>query len=99
MHVADENDIDLAQPRIGRTGYRATGVVEDARAVRILKEQRAVLRAELAVLTASNKRAFPQSRRTVRSGGSDLAAHSDTASRSQPQDARDKPVFDAHSIT
>jgi len=49
--------------------------------------------------SASNKRAFPQSRRTVRSGGSDLAAHSDTASRSQPQDARDKPVFDAHSIT
>ena len=55
MHVADENDVDLAQPRIGRTGDRATGVVKNARAVRILKDQRAVLRAQLAVLTAKRR--------------------------------------------
>ena len=52
MHVADEDDVDLTQARIVRSGDGATSVVEYACAVRILEDQRPVLRAKFAILTA-----------------------------------------------
>jgi hypothetical protein len=55
VHVADEDDVDLAEARIGRAGDRAARVVEDARAVRVLEDERAVLRAELAVDAAERR--------------------------------------------
>src|SRR6266446_5718616 len=58
MHVADEDDVDLTQPRIVRSGDRATSVVEYACAVRILEDQRPVLRAKLAVLTAERRHLY-----------------------------------------
>src|SRR2546429_1087543 len=58
MHVADEDDVDLTQPRIVRSGDGATSVVEYARAVRILEDQGSVLRAKLAVLTAERRHLY-----------------------------------------
>ena len=55
VHVAHEDDVDLAQPRIARAGDGAARVVEDARAVRVLEDQRAILRAELAVDAAQRR--------------------------------------------
>jgi hypothetical protein len=52
VHVAHEDDVDLAEARVGRAGDTAAGVVQDARAVRVLEDQRAVLCAELAVEAA-----------------------------------------------
>ena len=52
VHVADQHCVDLAQARIVRSGYRATGVVKQAGAVRILEDQGAVELAKLAFLTA-----------------------------------------------
>ena len=55
VHVAHEDDVDLAEPRIVRAGDRAARIVEDARAVRVLEDQRAILRAELAVDAAERR--------------------------------------------
>ena len=55
VHVAHEDDVDLAQPRIARAGDGAARVVEDARAVRVLEDQRPILRAELAVDAAERR--------------------------------------------
>src|SRR3954453_20381297 len=49
VHVAHQDDVDLAEPRIVCAGDGAAGVVEDARAVRVLEDECAVLRTELAV--------------------------------------------------
>jgi hypothetical protein len=49
VHVGDEHDVDLAQARIVRPGDGAARVVQDTRAVRVLEDERPVLRAELAV--------------------------------------------------
>ena len=55
VHVAHEDDVDLAEPRIVGAGDRAARVVEDARAVRVLEDQGAILRAELAVDAAQRR--------------------------------------------
>ncbi len=49
VHVADQDDVDPAQARIVAAGHGMARVVEDARPVRVLEDQRAILRAELAV--------------------------------------------------
>jgi hypothetical protein len=53
--VADEDDVDLAEPRVGGADDRATRVVEEARAVRVLEDEGAVLGAELAVEAAERR--------------------------------------------
>ena len=55
MHMADQDDVYLAQPRVARACHRAAGVVEDPRAVRVLEDHRPVLRAELARLATERR--------------------------------------------
>src|SRR5438067_3992022 len=52
MHMREEHGVDLAQARIAGTAYGAAGVVEDARAVRVFEDERAVEGAELAIVAA-----------------------------------------------
>ena len=55
MHVADEDGVDLAEPRVVGSGDRAPGVIENSSAVRILKDHRPVELAELALLAAQRR--------------------------------------------
>jgi hypothetical protein len=52
VHVREQHRVDPAEARVVRAAHRAPGVVKDARAVGILEHQRAVERAELAVVAA-----------------------------------------------
>ncbi len=55
MHVADQHDVDLSQPRVGAAGHGVARVVEHAGAVRVLEDEGAILRAELAVDAAERR--------------------------------------------
>ena len=55
MHVADQHGVDLTEARIVHPGDRAPGIVEDARAVRILEDHRPVEAAELALMAAQRR--------------------------------------------
>ena len=48
MCVADQNDVNIAEPRIRTARYRASRIVEDAHTGRIFKDERPVCRAEIA---------------------------------------------------
>jgi hypothetical protein len=52
VHVADQQHVHLAEPRVVGTGHRAPGIVEDPGAGRILEQQGTVEAAELAVVAA-----------------------------------------------
>ena len=52
VHMADKDDVDLAQARIVRASHSSTRIVEHTGAVWVFKNKRAVLRAELAVYAA-----------------------------------------------
>src|SRR5205085_12284531 len=52
VHVAEEHGVDLAESWIIRAAHRAADVVEDARAVRVLEDERPIEGAELAVVRA-----------------------------------------------
>ena len=55
VRVADQDGVDLAEARIIRAAHRASGVVQDARAVRILENHGAVQPTELAVVAAERR--------------------------------------------
>jgi hypothetical protein len=55
VRVRDEHDIDLAQARILAAHHGGARIVEDAGAVRVLEDERAVQRAELAVEAAQRR--------------------------------------------
>ena len=52
---AQQHGVDLAQARVFGAAHGAAGVVEDARAVRVLEHQGAVERAELAGMAAQRR--------------------------------------------
>src|SRR3546814_2638967 len=55
MDMAQEDEVDLAEPGIVGPENRAPGIVEDPRAVGILEQQGAVVGAELAVMGAERR--------------------------------------------
>src|SRR5437868_7176815 len=55
VHMREEDGVDLAEPRVAGAAHGAPRVVENARAVRILEDDRAVERAELAVVAAERR--------------------------------------------
>ena len=55
VDMAEEHGVDLAQPRIAAAAHRASDVVKDPGAVRILENYRPVERTELAVMTAERR--------------------------------------------
>jgi hypothetical protein len=57
VRVRDEDDVDLAQARIGPAHHGPARVVEHARAARVFEDERTVLRAEFAV-ESSERRHF-----------------------------------------
>jgi hypothetical protein len=57
VDVREQHGVDLAEPRIVRTADRESGIVEDARPVRILENERAIEGTEFAVM-ASQRRDF-----------------------------------------
>ena len=52
MHVREQHAVDFPEPRVVRAAHRAADVVEDARAVRVLEDERAVEGTELAVVAS-----------------------------------------------
>ena len=65
MHVANQHDIDLAQSWIIGTGDGATGIVEEAGAIRIFEHQGAVKLAELALLASQRSDLYGGSERSL----------------------------------
>src|SRR5881394_919633 len=55
VHMREEDGVDLAEPRIAGAAHGAPRVVENARAVRILEDERAVEGAELPVVAAERR--------------------------------------------
>jgi len=55
MGVAEQDAVDLAEPRIIGTAHRASCVVENSRPVGILEDQRPVGRTELSVMAAERR--------------------------------------------
>ena len=55
VHVADQDDVDLAKARIIAAGNGTSGIVENARPIWILEDHRAVLGAEFAVDAAQRR--------------------------------------------